>query len=97
MEQQAKQKLKLLEDELKVAEEDVRLLSDEYIKESKLLREDEMENEKLNFEIDRVAKEIFEVWEGVKEVMEINPNKNDELKIKAYQVWTEIAQILDIK
>ena len=39
----------------------------------------------LNHEMDMTAKEIFQVWEGVKELMDVSKNKD--FKIKAYKVW----------
>ena len=48
VELQSKHKLKLLEDELEMTEEDVKLLTDEYIKENQHLREEELANEQLN-------------------------------------------------
>lgn len=42
LEQQANHKLKLMEDELAVAEEDVRLLTDEYLKETHQLKQQEL-------------------------------------------------------
>jgi hypothetical protein len=58
--------VKLLEDELKIAEEDVKRLTDEYMRESGALREEELRNERLNGEMDMMAKEVFEVWQSIK-------------------------------
>jgi hypothetical protein len=56
LEAQAKNRLRLMRDELAVAEQDMQLLTDEYIKESEVLKEEEGMNQKLNSEMDLTAK-----------------------------------------
>ena len=66
IQQQSKHKLRLLEDELKIAEDDVKKLTDQYIRQNSTLREEEYKNQKLNGEMDMAAKEVFEVWQSIK-------------------------------
>jgi len=47
--------------------------------------------------MDMMAKEVFEVWQSIKEIMEINPQASHEVKIKCYQVWSEVSKILDLQ
>jgi hypothetical protein len=57
--------MRLLEDELNGVEEDLKLLTDEYLKENAALREDELLNQNLNQQMDQLAKEVLSTWEHV--------------------------------
>jgi hypothetical protein len=58
--------MRLLEDELNGVEEDLKLLTDEYLKENAALREDELLNQNLNQQMDQLAKEVLSTWEHVR-------------------------------
>ena len=87
LEGQSSNKLKLMQQQLKVAQQDLQFLTDEYIKEAQVLRQSEQFNQKLNTQIDLTAKQIFQVWESVKELIQLNEGQDGEMKMKAYRVW----------
>lgn len=38
--------------------------------------------------MDMLAKEIFQVWDNVKEMMAMGEQSEGELKVKAYKTWS---------
>lgn len=57
------------------------------------MREEERSNVYLNEEIDVVAKEAYEVWANIREIIAIN-NDRSEIKNKAFRIWMEIEELL---
>jgi chromosome segregation ATPase len=86
-------RLRQMEDELALAEEDIRLLTDEYIRESQSLRQEELSNQQLNAQMDCLAKQAFASWEAVRQLVAAGEG---EARARAHRLWAEIARVLAV-